>query len=404
MSGLNAVSQSGQSTNLKTSGTKKNQSTDDGFSSLLSGVLNGNQSQKKQAAEQAAQLMTAQKANLPDQNADTAGRDNELVAVTEVVTAQEAMDSAIQSAVQNLAQSDVQNQTSSDLNLTDTAENMEQPVNSILEAFETMVSDGKTVDSEDENGQQIQSGSETGSLKLEYLETGTKVSDLKLAELLKQQNSTADVSETAKVETTNVVDSDESDTEDTASGIAGLELAKMSSQNMAAQETGEKNKTPEITLQSAADQPWKTYAESVTVEAPESADGSVDMKQFLEKLSDTMVEKMNQGVREVEVSVTPESLGKIHMKMELDQGEVRISITCQHEKTLQLLTQHSQDITEIMEKNLVPYVPAQAEHQDYLQQQSQNSNSGQQKEKEQQKHKEHETGDFLQMLRLGMVS
>lgn len=144
--------------------------------------------------------------------------------------------------------------------------------------------------------------------------------------------------------------------------------------------------------------------DTVQIQIPEGSQNPQEV--LVQQLQEAVKQKTAEGVQEFQVSVNPKNLGDIHMKIELAQGEVRISITCQEEKTMNLLTQHADDIARIVEQNMSNLTAQNTSGQtDYLQQQSnQEQNQQEQQQQRQNQQKQDAPEDFLQMLRLGIVT
>lgn len=130
-----------------------------------------------------------------------------------------------------------------------------------------------------------------------------------------------------------------------------------------------------------------------------------------EKLPAEMLTQISKGVKEFEIQIAPEHLGKIAIKVLYEDDQTIISIACSEKKTMDIMGHHAREIGDIMERNLGTateiYVEEKAE--DYLNQKgNENDQSGRESEQDRQreesrKQKTDDSGQFLQKLRLGLV-
>ena len=130
-----------------------------------------------------------------------------------------------------------------------------------------------------------------------------------------------------------------------------------------------------------------------------------------QKLPNEMLAQISKGVREFEIQIAPEHLGKIAIKVVYEQEQTIVSIARSEKATLNMLGQHAREIGNIMEKNLGTETNIYVEDkpQDYLNQKgNENDHAGREAEQERQR-EEHsrnqanDSGQFLQKLRLGLV-
>lgn len=144
------------------------------------------------------------------------------------------------------------------------------------------------------------------------------------------------------------------------------------------------------------------YTERMQVSKPE---------EIPQKLTEELVVKTANGIKEFEIQIAPEHLGKIAIKVLYEHGQTTVSIACTEKHTLDLLSQHAREIGNVMERNLGEETTIYVEKNepDYLNpRDNENDHSG--REAEQERHKEErskqkpdESGQFLQKLRLGLV-
>lgn len=118
--------------------------------------------------------------------------------------------------------------------------------------------------------------------------------------------------------------------------------------------------------------------------------------------------QIREGQKEFEIQLEPQNLGKITIKVSSHDNQTTIAMLCSEERTLSLLAQNAKELGVIMENNLG--APAQIlvdkQAPDYLNQEnSQKENQQKERQKEKQSEKKHSGDeDFVQKLRLGMMS
>lgn len=135
----------------------------------------------------------------------------------------------------------------------------------------------------------------------------------------------------------------------------------------------------------------------------------VEQEQNLGKdLSKLISGQIREGQKEFEIQLEPQNLGKITIKVSNHDNQTTIAMLCSEERTLSLLAQNAKELGVIMENNLG--APAQIlvdkQAPDYLNQEnSQKENQQKERQKEKQSEKKHSGDeDFIQKLRLGMMS
>lgn len=133
-------------------------------------------------------------------------------------------------------------------------------------------------------------------------------------------------------------------------------------------------------------------------------------EEILEKLPENIVEKISTGVREFEIQIAPEHLGKIAIKVLYERGNTMISIACSEQKTMDMLAKNARELGAVMERNLgeETTVVVEKKEMDYLHQNDKGHGddrrqSEQERQREEQrKHSTDTSGQFLQRLRLGL--
>lgn len=131
-----------------------------------------------------------------------------------------------------------------------------------------------------------------------------------------------------------------------------------------------------------------------------------------EKVLNQLLAKMTEGVREFEIQLEPQDLGKILIKVAFGKEAASVSIVCTEQRTMELMARNARDIGAIMSNNLGSPTTIVVEDKEpgYLEQHNQGNSQGnaeqnqeQQKERQEQKGQEKESLDFLQQLRLGLI-
>lgn len=127
---------------------------------------------------------------------------------------------------------------------------------------------------------------------------------------------------------------------------------------------------------------------------------------------DAIGKALNTAVRtgkdEFEIRLEPENLGRISIKISASENQTVITLSCSQEKTLHLLTQNAREIGAIMETNLgtAPQILVEKQAADYLEQEKRQEGRQpkEERQQQQQKHRDDDPEDFLQRLRVGMMT
>ncbi len=129
-----------------------------------------------------------------------------------------------------------------------------------------------------------------------------------------------------------------------------------------------------------------------------------------EKVTDQLLAKLPEGVREFEIHIEPANLGKIAVKVLYAGSQATISIICSEKRAMDILGQNAKEIGNIINRNLGGETTIIVEKQetDYLNQtrdENEQANQNQQKQKEenQKDQKNDDAEQFLQKLRLGLA-
>ncbi len=130
-----------------------------------------------------------------------------------------------------------------------------------------------------------------------------------------------------------------------------------------------------------------------------------------EKVTDQLMAKISEGIKEFEIHIEPVNLGKIAVKILYQAGQTTVSIMCSEKRTLDILGRNAGEIGQIIDKNLggTTTIVVDKQESDYLNQtRDENQQNGRNGEQEQQEGRKKEEGvddaqDFLQKLRLGLA-
>lgn len=158
--------------------------------------------------------------------------------------------------------------------------------------------------------------------------------------------------------------------------------------------------------------PEPANAERPEIERPETmARVYVEQPEELpEKVTDTLLAKLAEGVKEFEIHIEPVNLGKIAVKVLYEGNQATISIVCSEKRAMDALSQNAREIGSIIDRNLGGETTIIVEKQetDYLNQtrdenEQAGQNAKQQKEEKDQNKDSEDAEQFLQKLRLGLV-
>lgn len=129
-----------------------------------------------------------------------------------------------------------------------------------------------------------------------------------------------------------------------------------------------------------------------------------------EKVTDTLLAKLTEGVKEFEIHIEPVNLGKIAVKVLYEGNQATISIICSEKRAMDALSQNAREIGSIIDRNLggETTIIVDKQETDYLNQtrdenEQADQNGKQQKEEKNQKQEGEDAEQFLQKLRLGLT-
>ena len=176
---------------------------------------------------------------------------------------------------------------------------------------------------------------------------------------------------------------------------------------------GEDEALPVLQLQS--DEPLFPDVDAVPVKVAEpSAPLPLEANDGIERLAGRLESFLAQetGDRTVQVTLSPESLGKIRIEItHSTDGALHVQLNASSERAVNLLQRGASNLQNLLTTDARPNVHVEVRHESSQQQQYFNPNdqSGQQQQQQQQQQQrrqqpQHRTAeDFMQQLRLGLV-
>lgn len=123
-------------------------------------------------------------------------------------------------------------------------------------------------------------------------------------------------------------------------------------------------------------------------------------------ISEAIIKQIDSGKKELEIQLEPLNLGKIRIKVSYEDDEVSVSVLCSESKTLKMLSQSAGDLGSILESNLERPIQIFVDKQeaDYLNNQQESGGRQEQQQNQQQDSSKENSEDFIQKLRLGILS
>ena len=161
----------------------------------------------------------------------------------------------------------------------------------------------------------------------------------------------------------------------------------------------------------AAVRPEAEQSIRTEVERPETA-ARVYVEQpeeLPEKVTDTLLAKLVEGVKEFEIHIEPVNLGKIAVKVLYEGSQATISIVCSEKRAMDALSQNAREIGNIIDRNLggETTIIVDKQETDYLNQtrdENEQTNQNQRQKEEKSQNQDGEDAEqFLQRLRLGLT-
>lgn len=173
------------------------------------------------------------------------------------------------------------------------------------------------------------------------------------------------------------------------------------SENFTAEQAAAATARPETVNVAKPEVEGPKTAARVYVEQPE---------ELPQKVTDTLLTKLVEGVKEFEIHIEPANLGKIAVKVLYEGNQATISIICSEKRAMDALSQNVREIGNIIERNLggETTIIVDKQETDYLNQtrdenEQADQNAKQQKEEKNQNQDGEDAEQFLQKLRLGLA-
>ena len=154
----------------------------------------------------------------------------------------------------------------------------------------------------------------------------------------------------------------------------------------------------------------KTFSEDViTVKVGENA--QINDPEMAQKLADKMLTKFSQNQNEFEIQLTPKELGKITIKLMMENGQAHISMFAENAKTMSLLAEKAKELGAIIQQHTGNQTNVEVVDQKTMENQNQNKEQkgdgfARQQQEQQRQHQERlrqeQSRDFIQQMRLGL--
>lgn len=128
-----------------------------------------------------------------------------------------------------------------------------------------------------------------------------------------------------------------------------------------------------------------------------------------DNLIQTITQKLDQNQYEMELSLNPEHLGKMSIRITYMNEKATIAILCSSKEATQMLAEQAKEIGRIMEQHLKAdtFISVETKEQDYLEQNfnqsKEESSQHESRHKKKSHNKQQETQTFLEQLRLGLA-
>lgn len=126
-----------------------------------------------------------------------------------------------------------------------------------------------------------------------------------------------------------------------------------------------------------------------------------------DELAETVLVKVSENANEYELQLTPEELGKIKIKLVIENGKIHVAMSCENQKAADLLAATGNRLKAVIEERTGSETFVQVEQENAYQEQekeSQHNSRGQeQQRKQQQETSPEELANFMQQLRLGLL-
>lgn len=220
-----------------------------------------------------------------------------------------------------------------------------------------------------------------------HTETVAHADDLKLQNRLAQTEAAGRTGEAGQSKRTAKMNREE-EIPDQKEHISGKEMTALASPGY----TG--------TVESSAG----TAAKPTAVDAGPADRLATAQDTLTEDLGNYLDTKISEKKGKLELSLEPERLGKLTIRLEYEKGKTEVTIFSTSAKTLEILSKEAGHLAQILEEKTgtptVIYTPEQTENRQNMDQDPGHSRNGRQDQKEQ---RQKQDDSFAQQLRLGLA-
>ena len=220
-----------------------------------------------------------------------------------------------------------------------------------------------------------------------HTETVAHADDLKLQNRLAQTEAAGRTGEAGQSKRTAKMNREE-EIPDQKEHISGKEMTALASSSY----TG--------TVESSAG----TAAKPTAVDAGSADRLATAQDTLTEDLGNYLDTKISEKKGKLELSLEPERLGKLTIRLEYEKGKTEVTIFSTSAKTLEILSKEAGHLAQILEEKTgtptVIYTPEQTENRQNMDQDPGHSRNGRQDQKEQ---RQKQDDSFAQQLRLGLA-
>lgn len=220
-----------------------------------------------------------------------------------------------------------------------------------------------------------------------HTETAVHADDLKLQNRLAQTEAAGRTGEAGQSKRTAKMNREE-EIPDQKEHISGKEMTALASSSY----TG--------TVESSAG----TAAKPTAVDAGPADRLATAQDTLTEDLGNYLDTKISEKKGKLELSLEPERLGKLTIRLEYEKGKTEVTIFSTSAKTLEILSKEAGHLAQILEEKTgtptVIYTPEQTENRQNMDQDTGHGRNGRQDQKEQ---RQKQDDSFAQQLRLGLA-
>ena len=220
-----------------------------------------------------------------------------------------------------------------------------------------------------------------------HTETVAHADDLKLQNRLAQTEAAGRTGEAGQSKQTAKMNREE-EIPDQKEHISGKEMTALASSSY----TG--------TVESSAG----TAAKPAAVDAGPADRLATAQDTLTEDLGNYLDTKISEKKGKLELSLEPERLGKLTIRLEYEKGKTEVTIFSTSAKTLEILSKEAGHLAQILEEKTgtptVIYTPEQTENRQNMDQDTGHGRNGRQDQKEQ---RQKQDDSFAQQLRLGLA-